>query len=90
MKISRDTAAGCALIVYRITSQCIETCTFSCKNPFNDRECELGDRFAFTKDETLVNSVLKAEEFIKQTPNNISAIKEYRKMIRRYRNAKNN
>ena len=85
MKLSINSSAGCPLIVYKITSSCIEACTFSCKNPFNDRECGLGERFGFTKDETLVNSVLKAEEFIKHTPNNISMIKEYRKMIRRYK-----
>lgn len=90
MKLSTNSSAGCALIVYKITSQAIETCMLCCKNPFNDQECEVGERFCFTKDETLVNYVLKAEEFVKQTPTNISAIKEYRKMIRRHRNAKNN
>lgn len=45
-------SGGSVLKVYNITpSGIIYLCTLSCKDPFNEKECESGDRFCITKDE---------------------------------------
>ena len=42
---------GMVLKVYEIKGNLIYLCSLSCKDPFNEKECEPGDRFCISKEE---------------------------------------
>lgn len=83
MKVKHN-HAGVAFMVYKITKDCFEICSCACENPFDESKCrELGLRQCIMKSEA-IDSLIRADEFLKPIPKNLLTIKNLRNTIKEH------